>query len=256
MFQPGIIDAIPFFMKIDFSEQFRNYSTVELLLITKHPDKYQPEAVAAAAGLLASRNIGEEEAAAVAAYQESAIDSNNPVDKLQSEAGDLLKPFLTKGEKATPEQWYKLLLVLWTIQLAFTAYNTISYLIGFSQLQIKFIPFGTYLYLAGAAFNTAIYVLLFKRMRMGWILFFVFNLLGIGNDLLRLWLKNNYNNIDFTSVLIDLVLLIIHAGVAVVMWQQNIAALFEVSKAEKKYTFVAAGVLMALMFTYGIVSAY
>lgn len=125
-----------------------------------------------------------------------------------------------------------------------------------TQVQVNFIPFGSYFYLATIAFNTAIYVLLYKRMRVGWILFYVFNLIAAGNDLLSLWVKNNYGTLYPTGLASDLFFLLIHIGFAVVMWKPEIAALFDVKKDEKKYTFVAAILLMVLIIIYRMARTY
>jgi hypothetical protein len=44
-------------MEFDFYNEFKNHSTVELLLITKEPEKYQPAALDAAEKLLRERNV-------------------------------------------------------------------------------------------------------------------------------------------------------------------------------------------------------
>ena len=49
-------------MKIDFRQQFKDYSNIELLKILQRSDAYQPEAVEAAGKILGERKVSPEEA--------------------------------------------------------------------------------------------------------------------------------------------------------------------------------------------------
>ncbi|OQP66842.1 hypothetical protein A3860_00280 [Niastella vici] len=98
-------------MTFDFYQQYKDYSTTDLLKIVKRPAEYQPAAVEAATQLLSERPVTSEEMQFVDQYfqdlEDSAKAKKEKIDALKNEATDLLEPILQPGENVEPPPAHK-----------------------------------------------------------------------------------------------------------------------------------------------------
>lgn len=244
-------------MKIDFLDQYKNYPTSELLLITREPDNYQAEAVEAAQRILISRNISEEEITVAEANvqqikRERLAREKLPIDELRLTLAETLRPLLTAGVKPTPDQWFRIILLACGIELVVSAYSVIFGIMSlfyYSNVYINFTLFSHITVpIGGLVLTLVIFICVYRKLRMGWILFYVFNLVVLIATLSRmLQASAYYYGANELRLVLDGVLLLLRAGMAVILWKREVADWFQVRKNEKWYAVLAALVLIILM---------
>src|SRR3954464_10304228 len=101
-------------MNFDFYEQYKDYSSTELLKIVKRPADFQPQAVAVAIQILSERQVTSEEIQLVDQYyqdiESSAKANKEKFDALKGKATDFFEPVLYPSEKVEPNKWVNILL--------------------------------------------------------------------------------------------------------------------------------------------------
>src|SRR5688500_3034071 len=116
-------------MKIDFRQQFKDYSNIELLKILQRSDAYQPEAVEAADKILNERKVSPEEADEVQMHfqglEDKATAKAARIDAYKSKVEDFIEPLIHPKRQVTLIKWLKIFLVVLVIQYLFTLYDAI-----------------------------------------------------------------------------------------------------------------------------------
>jgi hypothetical protein len=243
-------------MTLNFYDEYKNYSNIELLKIIKRPDDYQPTAVEAAKQILQERTVSEDEVSEADNYYQSINKAKqlkkDKVDVYKEKVTDFLEPVVKPGPEVSPAKWVNILLVAITLQYVWSLFNTARSLISFLKCKtcrfeiITFLPFVSLVYVP------VIFYLLFKKRRWGWILLFADNLfvliLQLDNlsILFQPWVPHGIN---VFSLLWPIFLRILFAFF---LWRKDITAFFGVNDKTKKQT-AATATLLALGFIAGMI---
>lgn len=237
-------------MNFNFKDKFKDYSNFELLKIIKQPNKFQAEAVDAAAHLLESRTVSAEDMQELNGYfenietkeQEKAAKINAYKDK----ANDFLEPIIKPSKDLKVNKWLNLFLVLLLLQYAWSLYQSITTIVAYiactscePDLSILFVY-------ASIFYIPLIIYLLYKRRTWGWILIFAETLISLifGCSNIYFYFKYPYFTTDTLGFL--LFNLFIRAGFVFFLWQFPVTALFRVRRKTKKDTLLVTIVLAIL----------
>src|SRR5271154_2142960 len=102
-------------MEINFYEQFRDYSNIELLKILKRPLEYQTAAIDAASEILSERQVSDEEHRATEDYfagrDEQLRLKREKTESIKNNVADFLEPIIQPGPHVEPGKWINLFLV-------------------------------------------------------------------------------------------------------------------------------------------------
>jgi hypothetical protein len=244
-------------MDIDFHEQFRDHSTVELLKIVKRPDDYQPAAVAAAKDLLQQRTITHQDMLAVDTHF-TALETQQQNEKLNAykqKAADFLEPVLKPGTEVTPAKWLNIFLLIIGLQYLWDFYKTIRYFIWSMDRHYVVFDYVFLLEFISLVYVPIIFYLLFKRKRWGWILVFAENVFIVITTLGQSYIFFRYQDVHGGDTFSFIWPVVIRSFFLFFLWKQEIAQHFNVTPEIKKKTlaWTAAGtvvfvILMTLMF--------
>lgn len=234
-------------MGFDFYQQFKSYSTIELLKIIKRPSDYQPDAVAIATEILSQRQITPDEILFVDNYYLD-IENDRKADKekieaYKNKATDFLQPILHPTEKIEPYKWLNIFLLVIAVQYAWDLFKTAKRLIVF--LQCEYCRLDTIFWITQLTliYVPVIFYLLYKRKRWGWILLFADNLFTLLSGISQSYIFFKYQSIhhgDTTSFLFPI---FIRAAFALFLWRDSIATHFGVSNDTKKKTAIITTII-------------
>jgi len=122
-------------MEIDFYQQYKEYSNVDLLKIVRRPADYQLQAVDVATQILSQRQVTAEEIQFVDQYlqdiESSAKVKKEKVDALKYKITDFFEPISHPSENVSPSKWVNILLFVIAIQYVWSLFNTAKRLIRF-----------------------------------------------------------------------------------------------------------------------------
>lgn len=243
-------------MNFDFNQQFKDYSTVDLLKIVKRPGEYQPTAVAAAERLLQERQVTPHEQQLVEQYFQD-IDrflqvKKEKADALKTKATDFFEPLLQPSEKVQPSKWVNILLLIIGVQYAWTLFQTVKRLINFFECFTCSFDITLFAETLTLFYIPLIFIFLFKRHRWGWILLFADNLLSLLSRLSQSYLFFEYQDIHGGDTLTFLLPILIKAAFVLFLWRSSIAGYFKITDAIKKKTAIvtAMGTLAFIVVIY------
>jgi hypothetical protein len=240
-------------MHFDFYQQYKDYSNIDLLKIVKRPTDYQPAAVTVATQILNERQITPEEIQHVEQFFQDLDSSANAKKEklaaLKNKATDFFEPVLHPSEKVEPNKWVNILLLVISIQYAWSVFNTIKQLIGFLQCDDCSFDVTLFAELLTLLYVPLIFFLLFKRRLWGWILLFADNLFSLISRASQSYIFFKYQSIhhgDTTSFLLPV---LIKAAFVFFMWRDTIANHFGVTHKTKKKTaiIITAGTLLFIL---------
>jgi hypothetical protein len=246
-------------MYFDFYKQYQNYSNIDLLKIVKRPNDYQPNAVTVASQILNEREVTPDEIQLVEQYYQD-IENNlkirkEKIDVYKYKASDFLEPVLHPKETVEPSKWVNILLLIITIQYAWSLFNTIKKLISFFQCDYCQIDPVFFAELLSILYVPFIFYLLWRRINWGWIFLFADNLFSLISRLSQSYLFFKYQDIHHGDTGTFLFSIFIKAAFVVFLWRDSIASYFGVphntKKKTAKYTTIgtlAFIVLMTLLF--------
>ena len=169
-------------MNLNFIEEFKDYSNLELLKIIKNPANYQPAALIAAQQILSTRIISQQELEEIENHLISIeLEEQRSKEKIlayKSKIADALEPILIPGEESKPSKWLKWMLIVLVIQYARILYYTLPWIFrtlsyGGHYLEIVFL-----INCATLVYFPLIFILLLKRKKWGWILLFGDNIIA------------------------------------------------------------------------------
>jgi hypothetical protein len=225
-------------MKTNFPEQFKSYSNIELLKILQRPDDYQPEAVQAARNLLSEREVSPEELDEVQmhfqALDDDAAAKSERLNNYRNTVEDFLEPVIHPTREVGVAKWLKVFLVAVIVQYMFVIYESVAQIIqtlrcGYCSFYIAVFAMLNLLYVP------AVFYLLYKKRRWGWIILFADNLFSV---ISKVSSSLTYYQYVQPTIIDSGFLLIILFKIALLffLWKKEVAHLFGVTSPAKVRT--------------------
>ena len=237
-------------MNFDFKEIYKGYSNTELLKITGAPESYQPEAVAAANAILATRDVTDAERKAADRHLAGIDDSpqEEPEKTVADEDRkyDLLEPILNPAVNVDHLKWHKLFLsatgIIYVVMIVYNIagiFNAVSgYEIYWSTVVLKFL---TIIY-AGL-----IMLLVYRQQRWGWILLLADRVVTVAGALSTIWLLFTYPDLYKASSTF-LWLLPLSVAFIVFLLRNETCRFFKVNEATKKNALIISIAIAAMLY--------
>ena len=227
-------------MNINFHDQYKDYSTVDLLKITMRPESYQHAAIIAASEILKTRVITQ-------ADIDKVEDDFREADLASSKKGPLLNIF--KVSSYNYENWLNVIFTIAVSEYIHLLYTDIvSFSNGFhgQNYPFRMVTMGSYVDVLYLPF---LLYLFYKRRRWGWITFFGIRLFTIVPSLLFYF--KEYWPVESGIGLFPYSLLIIFLDIPILifLWKKEIGSIFKVNDRTKWLT-VLSIVLMLVLLTY------
>lgn len=228
-------------MDFDFFQLYKDYSNTDLLKIVRQQGNYQPEAVSAATKILNEREILPEEVLCVDQYYQNIESSKRArkekLDSVKDKATDFLEPILYPTEKVEPTKWINILLLVISIQYAWTLFDTLKRLIIFLKCTYCTFYITEFADVLTLLYVPLIFILVFKKKRWGWILLFadnLFTLISGGVSKSYFFFKFQYiPDNDLTTFILPI---LIRLAFVFFLWRNEISNYFEVTNETKKKT--------------------
>ncbi len=232
-------------MNFDFYEQYKQYSTVELLKIVKKAADYQPGAVEAARTLLAQRQISQhelEEADSLVNEEEKQAKAfSNKINTYKEKAADFFEPIINPGTEVKPVKWLNILLLFLGLQYVWIFYDIIKSLLHFLKCRYCSFDFTMFMLLINLIYIPLIFYLLYKKRKWGWILLFADNLFVLIIRLGETYTFFKYQEFHQGSSSEFLFFILVRAAFVFFLWRRSIADFFGVSDKVKKDTAMVVG---------------
>ena len=170
-------------MEIDFYKEFANYSTAELLLITREPEKYQSAAIEAAELLLQRRVITPVDTQEADRHISAQADAESVrlkrMNSYKEQVAEVLEPVIVPNTALDPAKWFKLFLWSYGLFYAWVLYKVVKEQVQLFQCQNCKGDLTVWGGLINAIFLTIVFFLLLKNRRWGWILLIVSSISAI-----------------------------------------------------------------------------
>lgn len=211
-------------MHFDFYERYKDYPDTELQKILQQPDAYQPDAVDAASRILKERGVTEEKVNSI----------------------HLLDSFEITEEPKTPKL-LTLLLVLIALEYLWKFYTTAKVffyegsIMDTSVLLVSFIPF---------VYSAFVFFLLLKGKQWGWILTFIGASITVSGRIIQLDSLFEYIGLDTVQGAIFMAVTFLNLFLAISLWQKEILAFFNITMETRRWTALAAIVILVLLLLY------
>ncbi|RPE13968.1 hypothetical protein EGT74_10775 [Chitinophaga lutea] len=244
-------------MTFDFALQFKDYSTTELLQITLHPDTYDPQAVDAAARILAARQVPEAEIAeASAAILEDADKAHarrNKIDGYKTKAKETLEHVLEPGGEVKPAIWIRIFVAVVGLQYVWKLFeNTVAFVRMVQYEGLGGLPGGYVLYLLQFAYTPCLIYLLIKRNRWGWILLVLGCTLAVVNGLIGWYYSYKLQSFFKTDYIWLVFSLALNAAFLYFLLKEKIMHYFHVKPIVKQRTVAAMWLIAAGTFFFNV----
>lgn len=234
-----------------FYEDFRRYSTIELIKIVRESEDYQPEAVAAAQQLLLERNITSEEMEeALRNLQKAADEKGQGMQKIaniKDQIADVVSPVLVPETPLTPSRWFRVFLIFYGVLYAWSFY-------GFVKQQVYFLRcedckgdislLGSFV---NILFLSVVFFLLLMKKRWSWILLVAGDISAILTGVFGLYTMYKYRNVIRFEIGMIVYTAVIPVGLLLFLWRSSIAEFFGVDEKTKKWT-ALAGVVLGVLY--------
>ncbi|HMK25291.1 MAG TPA: hypothetical protein VK483_04610 [Chitinophagaceae bacterium] len=234
-------------MNFGFYDQYKQYSTVELLKIVKKATDYQPEAVEAARAVLAQRQVAQHELEEADHFikeeEKQAKAFSNKIGSYKEKAADFFEPIINPGTEVKPVKWLNILLLFTGLQYVWIFYDTIKDLLHSLQCRYCGFDFSMFLLLVNLIYIPLILYLLYKKRKWGWILLFADNLFILIIRLGETYTFFKYREFHRGSTSEFLFLILVRAAFVFFLWRKTIADFFGVTGKIKKDTAMIAGAL-------------
>lgn len=238
--------------QLEFYEQYRQYSTADLINIVREKDNYQTAAVLAAEKLLAEREVlavDEQEADQYFREKEAKrVAATARVDSYTAAVADWVEPLARPSAELQPYKWYRLFLLVYGFWYTYDLYQVARFFIrdrgiSLEELMLVVVTFG---------FDTLLFVLIIKKRRWGWILLVVEHMLMI---FINLILFVEILQFKFVHVVAarNLSWALFHLAMVGFLWRRPMAAFFGVEPVVKKR---ALGVGLGLGVIYLVFALY
>jgi hypothetical protein len=231
-------------MDSNFYEDFKTNSNEELISVIRQIGAHQPEAIAAAYKHLNERQVSDSEIFGLPAASTSADTAGANEDGQE----DLLVPYLQETTVKSSNKWINIILSVIASQFFYQTIYTGWY---FYKNNLNLSLLFNYSYIVPFFFVPILFLLVFKRKKWGWNILFAIHIINIivtiglhGRGLIS-------GLIDDLSTLIGpVVVLAVSTFMVSVLWKEEVARDFVVSKAKKQQAAMVAGVLgIFILFT-------
>ncbi|MDH7463318.1 hypothetical protein QEG73_18615 [Chitinophagaceae bacterium 26-R-25] len=218
-------------MTFNFYEEFQNHSNEELITIVRQTNAYQPEAVAAAYQHLNEREVSQNEILGVKEISEN----NYTIGTNEDRQEDLLVPHIKEPQQGIfPNKWINILLGIIALQFFYRAGDNLYYFYKHS-IPLSFLL--NYNSLITYVILPTLFLLIFKRYKLAWFIFFVPNLLSALVVIARKATAIAYDYVDnYMSLLSPAIAVAISLAYVVILWKEEVANLFSISKSTKQKT--------------------
>lgn len=236
-------------MDPDFYDQYKEYSTVELLKIIKRPEDYQDQAVDAAARVLRERQVLAKDVEDADQFFTDLEEKNKAasakISFYKEKAADIFEPIIRPGTEVTLGKWLTLLIVAVGIEVVFTFYNFIKSQISFLRCEDCHWDSTLFVGYISIIYISIVFYLLLRKKRWGWILLMADSVISIMLGLSKLTVfRNQLFHRDDASV--PILIIFIKGAFAVFLWRKEVSDLFGVMDPVRKRTVWVAAVLSVL----------
>jgi hypothetical protein len=237
-------------MIFNFHEKYKEYSTFDLLLITKRSSEFQPTAVEAAILTLSQREVTDEELLEVDQYLANLeADSHKRREKIKfykEQIAAFLDPLLRPGTDVKPGKWLKILLLVIGLQYCWSLYATIEMFVRFMNCRYCSFDILSFFQFINLVYVPVIFFLLYKKRTWGWILLLADNVFS-----LILLLGQTFLFFNYQKTLGDLGFIwpiVIKGAFIFFLLREEIITFFQVKGNVKKNT-ITITVIVAIILT-------
>ena len=239
-------------MNFNFYDEYKGYSTSDLLKIVNQPGDYQPAAIEAATLILKERQVSQQDVQAVTEHFETiALQKHARSEKITSyknKVADFLEAILRPGTEVNSVKWINIILVILPIQFiwqAFAAWEQIYRLFSHGGHEFDYLM--CLIQVIQLVFIAIVFYLLLKKKRWGWILLFVDNFGSLIYGLYNLISYSGYDYLYFGNSLDSLIIgLLIKSLIVVFLWRKDISDYFQVSAKAKRNTVLITPLICVL----------
>jgi len=238
-------------MNLNFIEEFKNYSNLELLKIIKNPTHYQQAAVEAAQAIISTRSISQQEEDEIKNYfisiETAEQKKKEKILAYKSKIVDAFEPILILDEEVKPSKWVKALLIMLAVQYIYFLYSTLPRLLrmvldGGHYFEVVFL-----VNCVVTVYFPVIFILLLRRKRWGWILLFADNIIAsvfiVGQIIIYLYSFDFLKWVRWDSMLWSI---FIRTAFLIFLLRKDITLYFNISRLTLQRAFMFA-VLLALL---------
>jgi hypothetical protein len=222
-------------------ESYKNYPTVDLLIMARMPSEYTPEAMEAVAQLLTERTVTDADLEEVARHFQHIADKSQRVSTYKQQVGSLFQ----QGGEWTPQRWLPLLLILVAVHFVWTVVRrgltTRYYLTHITNIAVA----AEYFNLVYIAIT---WYLLYRKRRWGWILLCAFNLFSLLGNLSMAYYFFKYQDIHHGSTSAFLWDIFVESGFLFFLLRNQITEYFQVTKTVRQRTLFVTGGIFLLLF--------
>lgn len=222
-------------MNSNFYEDFKDHSNEELISIIRQIGAHQPEAIAAAYKHLSERQVSDNEVFGVPATLQTVVSEDGQED--------LLVPYLQETTAKPANKWINIILSL----IAFLFFYRIIYLGWyFYKYSLDLSSLLNYSYIFSFGFLLILFLLIYKRKKWGWYILFAshtINIIATGG----LYVKGLIHGFteNFFSVVEPAIFGAISLFVAYILWKEEVAHDFAISRANKQ-TALIVGIFLGI----------
>ena len=239
-------------MDIDFFEKYLNSTNTELLMIIEQADDYQPKAVDTAKKILETRIVTDAERLFVInelnSVKEREIKKKEKVDKIISQATELIEPFMNPKEKFDYGKWFYILCICLASEYIFISYSSIKYFIGFWSCDSCEFGINEFLQLINLIYIPLFIYLLFKRNKWGWILTLFTSIFVISSRLSSSYYLFKYIDIHHGDPFTHLFPVIYHAFMIYNLLKIEVKELFKIDILLQKRTINYSVLICVIIF--------
>lgn len=236
-------------MDFDFYDQYRNYSTTDLLRIINQADQYQKEAVEAAQKVLGERTVTAEDMVLMERGEEEERQRMAGAGGLQPYAEkfrEVVGPVAT-GRPLSPSRWFNLFLVVYGIGYAVGLYQFVHDQMIFLKCETCKGDYNLWAGFIRILFSTVLFLLLFKNRRVAWMLLVVGAISAVFTNTMQLFVLYKYRAVLHVSPVYTILNFIFPIAFALFVLKPSIITFFGLSEGAKRKT-VWAGIIVGILY--------
>jgi hypothetical protein len=227
-------------MDTNFHDLYKGYSTADLLKIKMSPESYQDAAVMEATEILNSREITQED-----------IDSAEVYFREKEIASQKQQVFMNmfKNIRHDREKWVNIILAVAVFQylrLLYIDIKMIDIILQSNDYQYKMVGMLSFIDLLYLPF---VFYIFYKRMPLGWIMFFGIKLFTKAPSLL-FYYREYVNGQGGDPNLYFLLMTLLDIAALIILWRQDIRTIFKVNDKTKWLTVLAVVVIIVCLYLH------
>jgi hypothetical protein len=243
-------------MEFNFRDAYQSYSNVELLKIVHQPERYQPEAVAAAQQVLSTREVHDSDYDEVNNYKVTMAAQLQDKQAFNDNLSEFLESLVKPEKNLKIGKWLNILLVVIALQYIWLVARTAEPMINYLACETCSLFSPWFLYAVfQILYIPVIGYLLFRRRRWGWILLLANNIAALIFLVINTSYYFRYRDVIPPSSQMNYFQLItsflIKGGFILFLWIPEIAAYFNISSRAKRDTVVIT-ICITLTFFFAV----